>query len=92
MNNTSVRVMSTISLVFGILGVVFSWIPFVVYVAFPLAVIGIVLAGISLNAIAQGAAVSKGLAIGGLVCSIIGCVFGLPSLLCTLVCHSMMLF
>lgn len=90
MNSNSAKVMSVISLVCGILGIVFSWIPFVVYIALPLAIAGIVLAAIALNAIVKGAEASKGLAIGGLVCSIIAVVVGIPACLCTVVCQSAM--
>lgn len=76
--------MSIAAMVFGILGVVFSWIPFVVYIAFPCAVVGIVMAAIAMKKIKEGGEGSKGMAIAGLVCGIVGAAFGLPMLICTI--------
>lgn len=72
------------AMVCGILGIVFSWIPFVVYIAFPLAVVGIVLAGVAMSRINKGGEGSKGMAVAGLVCGIVGAAIGLPSLICTI--------
>lgn len=72
------------AMVCGILGIVFSWIPFVVYIAFPLAVVGIILAGIAMSRINKGGEGSKGMAVAGLVCGIVGAALGLPMLICTI--------
>lgn len=72
------------AMVFGILGVIFSWIPFVVYIALPCAIVGIVMAAIAMKKIKEGAEGSKGMAIAGLVCGIVGAAFGLPMLICTI--------
>ncbi len=72
------------AMVFGILGVVFSWLPFVVYIAFPCAIVGIVMAAIAMKKIKEGSEGSKGMAIAGLVCGIVGCAFGLPMLICNI--------
>jgi uncharacterized protein DUF4190 len=63
------------SLVLGIVGLVFSFIPIVGVIAWPMVILGIVFGGIALNKANQApASSSKGMAIAGLVCSIIGLV------------------
>lgn len=68
------------SMVMGILGVLGCWIPIVNIFTGILAIIGIILAAISIKKTPLGS--SKGMAIAGLVCSIIGTVFGLGGWLC----------
>ncbi|MDE6726455.1 MAG: DUF4190 domain-containing protein [Oscillospiraceae bacterium] len=80
----NVKGMSIAAMVCGIIGVVFSFIPVVCFVAFPCAIAGIVLAAVAMNRINAGAEGSKGMAIAGLVCGIIGCAFGIPSLICNI--------
>ena len=80
----NVKGLSVAAMVLGIIGVVFSFIPIVCFVAFPCAIAGIVLAGVSMSRINKGAEGSKGTAIAGLVCGIIGCAFGIPSLICNI--------
>jgi uncharacterized protein DUF4190 len=61
------------SLVLGIVGLVFSFIPFIGVIAWPMVILGIVFGGIALNKANQApASSSKGMAIAGLVCSIVG--------------------
>lgn len=76
--------MSIGAMVFGIIGVVFSFIPIVCFAAFACAIVGIVMAAIAMKKIKNGAEGSKGMAIAGLVCGIVGCAFGLPSLICNI--------
>lgn len=76
--------MSIAAMIFGIVGVVFSFIPIVCFVAFACAIAGIVLAAIALKRLGTGAEGSKGMAIAGLVCGIVGCAFGIPSLICNI--------
>lgn len=80
----NVKGMSIAAMVFGIIGVVFSFIPIVCFVAFPCAIVGIVLAAVAMKRINTGAEGSKGMAIAGLVCGIVGCAFGLPTLICNI--------
>lgn len=88
MSSETVKVLSVLSLVAGIVGIILAFIPFAVYVGVPMSIAAIVLAAISLNAIAKGAEASKGLAVGGLVCGICGVVFGVPMCLCSAVCQA----
>ena len=76
--------MSIAAMICGIIGVVFSFIPIVCFVAFACAIAGIVLAAIAMKRIGAGAQGSKGMAVAGLVCGIVGCAFGIPSLICNI--------
>ena len=71
------------SLVFGICGILLSFIPFVGFAFIALSIVGIVFSAMVLKS--QDSAY-KGLAIAGLVCSILGVLFGLPSAICVTVC------
>ncbi|MFB9905072.1 hypothetical protein [Allokutzneria oryzae] len=64
--------LGTAGFVVGLIGLVFSFIPFIGVVAWPLVIIGAVLSGVGLSKATSGAASNKGLAIAGLVCSIVG--------------------
>lgn len=74
--------MSIAAMVCGIIGVIFSFVPIVCFVAFPCAIAGIILAALAMKRIGTGTEGSKGMAIAGLVCGIVGCCFGIPSLIC----------
>lgn len=80
----NVKGMSIAAMVCGIIGVIFSFVPVVCFVAFPCAIAGIVLAAVAMSHISAGAESSKGMAIAGLVCGIVGCAFGIPSLICNI--------
>lgn len=66
--------MGVAGFVCGLVGLVFSFIPFIGLLSWPLVIIGIVLSGIGINYANQGRADNKGLAIAGLVVSIVGLV------------------
>ncbi len=71
------------SLVFGICGILLSFIPYIGFAFIALSVAGIVFAAMVLKAKDSA---YRGLAIAGLVCSILGVLFGLPSAICVTVC------
>jgi hypothetical protein len=58
--------------VLGIVGLVFSFIPFVGVIAWPMVIIGLVLSGVGMSKAQKGQANNLGLAIAGLVTSAIG--------------------
>lgn len=66
--------MAVTSLVLGILGLLFSFIPIIGVIAWPMVILGVVFGGIGINKAGQVPGTSKGMAIAGLVCSIIGLV------------------
>lgn len=78
MNSKTLKVLSIFSVVGRIVGIILGFTPFRFYVGIPLSIASIVLAAISLNAIAKGAGASKGLAVRGLVYGICGVVFCAP--------------
>ena len=71
-NNQTTDTNSIISLVFGIISIVFSWTPLLNFVSLILGIIGIIL-GIKGRKISP--ANKAGVATAGLICSIIGTVF-----------------
>lgn len=73
--------MSIAALVCGILGIVGSFIPIVCYFTLILAILGIVFGAKGMK-IAKMNGVGNGLAIAGLVCGIIGTVFGAAGAVC----------
>ena len=78
--NNDGKTMAVVSLVLGIVSIVGSFIPGIGVIAFICSIVGIVLA-------AKARKVNKsGIATGGLVCSIIGCVFGAFAVICALAC------
>lgn len=79
MNNS--KGLSIAALVCGIIGIVGGWIPGVTYVALPLAILGIIFGVIGMKK-AKASGESKGLAVAGLVCGIIGTVFAVIGLIC----------
>jgi hypothetical protein len=77
--------MGIAGLVLGILGAIGGWIPGLNYIAWLLALIGIILSAVALkNAKAENQ--PTGIPVAGLVLSIIGLVIALAGLICLLVC------
>jgi len=72
--------MAVAGLVLGILGAIGGWIPGLNYVAWLLALIGIILSAIAMK---RG---GGGIAVAGLVLSIVGLVIALSGLICLLAC------
>jgi len=72
--------MGVTGLVLGILGAIGAFLPGVVFFAWLLALIGIIVSAIAMKK-GQG-----GIAVAGLVLSIVGFVIALPRLLCAVVC------
>ena len=60
------------SMVLGIVGLVFAFIPIVGVIAWPLVILGIIFGGIGINKANQVPGSPKGMAIAGLTCSIVG--------------------
>jgi len=77
--------MGIAGLVLGILGAIGGWIPGLNYVAWLLALIGIILSAIAMKK-AKTANQPAGIAVAGLVLSIIGLVVALAGLICILAC------
>lgn len=82
MDNQSSKGISIGALVCGILGIVGTFIPYVSYFTFVLAVVGLILGAVGMKK-AQELNEPKGLAVAGLVLGIIGTGFGLVGVLCT---------
>ncbi|KAA2264767.1 DUF4190 domain-containing protein [Solihabitans fulvus] len=66
--------LGTSGFVLGLLGAIFSWIPIIGVIAWPLSIVGAVLSAVGLSKANKGQANNKGLAIAGLVLSIVGLV------------------
>jgi hypothetical protein len=64
--------MGVAGFVLGIVGLVFSFIPLIGLIAWPLVIIGVVLSGVGLSKAKRGEANNLGLAVAGLVTSAIG--------------------
>lgn len=62
----------TAGFVLGLLGLIFSPVPIVGVIAWPLVILGLILAIIGLNRAKKGDATNKGLAIAGIACSALG--------------------
>ena len=62
----------TAGFVLGLVGLLFSFVPLIGVIAWPLVLLGIVFAGVGIARARQGRATNQGLAIAGLVCSGIG--------------------
>ena len=58
----------------GLIGLIFSFVPIIGIIAWPLVIIGVVLSGVGLSYANNGKANNKGMAVAGLVVSIIGLV------------------
>ena len=61
--------------VLGLLGLIFSFIPLIGVIAWPLVILGVIFSALGLDRANKRRATNKGLAIAGLVLSIIGLVF-----------------
>jgi hypothetical protein len=66
--------LGTAGFVIGVIGLVLSFIPLIGVVAWPLVILGIIFSAVGIAKAAKGRATNKGLAISGLVVSIIGLV------------------
>ena len=66
--------LGTAGFVLGLIGLLFSFIPVIGVIAWPLVLLGLVLAGIGVSRARAGRATNKGLAIAGLVCASLGLV------------------
>ncbi|MGH3761817.1 DUF4190 domain-containing protein [Actinophytocola sp.] len=66
--------MAIASMVLGIVGLVFSFVPIIGVIAWPLVILGVVFGGIALNQANRVPGSPTGMAIAGLTCSIIGLV------------------
>ncbi|MBB4688616.1 DUF4190 domain-containing protein [Amycolatopsis jiangsuensis] len=69
--------LGTAGFVLGLLGLIFSFIPIIGVVAWPLVILGIVFAAVGLTRIRAGKATNKGMAIAGLVLSVLGLVIAI---------------
>lgn len=66
--------LGTAGFVVGLIGLLFSFIPLIGVVAWPLVILGIIFSAVGISKAAKGRATNKGLAIAGLVVSIAGLV------------------
>lgn len=66
--------LGTSGFVLGLIGLLFSFIPLIGVIAWPLVILGIIFSAIGLSRTIKGAATNKGLSIAGLVLSILGLV------------------
>jgi hypothetical protein len=64
--------MGTAALVLGILAIVLAFIPIVGFVSYPLAVLGIIFGLVGIPRVKKGRATNKGVAISGLISSLVG--------------------
>lgn len=67
--------LGTAGFVVGLIGLLFSFLPLIGVIAWPLVILGIIFSGIGISKATKGVATNKGLAIAGLVVSIVGLVF-----------------
>jgi sugar phosphate permease len=74
--------MGIAGLILGILGAIGSFLPVIVYGAWLFALVGIILSAIAMK---KG---KGGIAVAGLVLSIIGFVIAIPRLICAIACAS----
>jgi len=79
--------MGIAGLILGILGAIGSFIPGLVYGAWVLALIGIIISAIGMKK-AKAANQPGGAAVAGLVLSIVGFVIAIPRLICAIACAS----
>lgn len=66
--------LGTTGFVLGLVGLLFSFIPVIGLVAWPLVILGIIFSAIGISKASKGRATNKGLAIAGLVVSVVGLV------------------
>jgi hypothetical protein len=75
--------MGVASLVLGIVGLVFSFMPVIGVIAWPLVILGVVFGAVGISKAAKEPGTPKGTAVAGLTCSLVGlliCVLWLASL------------
>jgi hypothetical protein len=68
--------MAVAGLVLGIIGLVFCWVPFLGWI---LALLGIIFGGLGMGKANKIGGRGKGLAIGGLVCGVLGLIIGVAA-------------
>jgi hypothetical protein len=66
--------MGIAAMVLGIVGLVFSFIPIIGVIAWPLVILGIIFGGVGISKAGQVPGMSKGTAVAGLTCSLVGLV------------------
>lgn len=64
--------MGTAALVLGILGLVFSFIPVIGLIAWPLVILGVIFGAVGIGKAGKAPGTPKGAAIAGLTCSLVG--------------------
>ncbi|MGH3585493.1 MAG: DUF4352 domain-containing protein [Pseudonocardia sp.] len=64
--------LGTAGFVLGLIGLLFSFIPLIGIIAWPLVLLGVILSGIGLSRARGGRATNPGLAIAGVACSVLG--------------------
>ncbi|WP_143229598.1 hypothetical protein [Actinophytocola xanthii] len=64
--------MGVTALVLGIVGLVFSFIPLIGVIAWPLTVLGVIFGGVGISNAGKTPGMPKGPAVAGLVCSLVG--------------------
>jgi hypothetical protein len=64
--------LGTSGFVVGLIGLVFSFLPIIGVIAWPLVILGIIFCAVGIRRVNRGAATNKGVAIAGLVLSLIG--------------------
>ena len=76
--------MAVAGLVCGILGIIASWIPVVCFFTLIISVLGIIFGASGVKK-ARFTGTGNGMAVAGLVCGIIGTVFGFTTTICTII-------
>lgn len=66
--------LGTAALVLGIIGLVFSFLPVIGVIAWPLVILGAIFGGVGMDKAAKNPGAPKGPAIAGLTCSLVGLV------------------
>ncbi|GAB3452433.1 DUF4190 domain-containing protein [Actinophytocola sediminis] len=66
--------MGVASLVLGIVGLLFSFLPWIGVLAWPMVILGTIFGGVGISKAGRTPGMPKGLAIAGLVCSLVGLV------------------
>lgn len=75
--------MGVTALVLGIVGLVFSFIPVIGVIAWPLVILGVIFGGVGISKAGKAPGTPKGTAVAGLTCSLVGlviCLFWLAGL------------
>lgn len=64
--------MGITALVLGIVGLVFSFVPIIGVIAWPLVILGVIFGAVGINKAGRAPGMPKGTAIAGLTCSLVG--------------------